>query len=61
MVNARLGVGAANGAWTLEAWAKNLFDKDYIQVAYGAPFQTGTVGAFLAPPRLYGLTLRLKG
>jgi outer membrane receptor protein involved in Fe transport len=61
VVNARIGFGAASGAWTLEAWAKNLFDKDYIQVAYGAPFQTGTIGAFLAPPRLYGLTLRLKG
>jgi len=28
-------------------------------VAFGAPFQTGTLGAFLGAPRTVGVTLRL--
>lgn len=59
LVNARLGVGAQNGAWRLELWAQNLFDKRYYQVAFGAPFQTNTIGAFLGAPRTLGATLRV--
>jgi outer membrane receptor protein involved in Fe transport len=60
LVNARVGLGAADGRWRLELWAQNLFDKRYAQVAFGAPFQTGTIGAFLGPPRTFGATLRVK-
>ncbi|HTI67479.1 MAG TPA: TonB-dependent receptor [Caulobacteraceae bacterium] len=59
LVNARVGVGAADGAWRLELWAQNLFDQHYVQVAFGAPFQTGTIGAFLGAPRTLGATLRV--
>jgi outer membrane receptor protein involved in Fe transport len=61
LANARLGIGAPDGRWTVEAFAQNLFDTPYRQVAFGAPFQTGTVGAFLGAPRVAGVTLRLKG
>jgi outer membrane receptor protein involved in Fe transport len=60
LVNARLGVGAEDGRWRLELWAQNLFDERYEQVAFGAPFQTGTIGAFLGPPRTFGATLRVR-
>ena len=60
LVNARLGVGSANGRWRVELWADNLFDQRYLQVAFGAPFQTGTIGAFLGAPRTVGATLRIK-
>jgi outer membrane receptor protein involved in Fe transport len=60
LLNARAGIAADNDAWSLEVWAQNLADKRYIQVAFGAPFQTGTTGAFLGAPRTFGATLRLK-
>ena len=61
VANARLGIGAPDGRWTVEAFAQNLFDTPYRQVAFGAPFQTGTVGAFLGAPRVAGVTVRFKG
>jgi outer membrane receptor protein involved in Fe transport len=65
VVNGRVGVG--NDTWMIEAWAANLFDTNYKQVAINSPLQ-GTEGdavairtynAFLAPPRTFGLTLRV--
>ena len=64
--NGRIGLAQLNDKWRIELWAKNLFDKDYIQVAFDAPLQgsgtgpgsTQTFGAFLANPRTFGLTLR---
>ena len=61
LANARLSLGAQDRRWTLEVFAQNLFDATYRQVAFGAPFQAGTIGAFLGPPRVAGLTLRLRG
>jgi iron complex outermembrane receptor protein len=66
VVNGRIGVG--NDNWTLEAWAANLFDTEYQQVAINSPLQgtesdpaaIRTYNAFLAPPRTYGLTLRVS-
>ena len=66
MVNGRIGIGDIDGAWRLELWAKNLFDKDYIQTAFDAPLQgqgtglgsTQTFNAFLAEPRTFGVTFR---
>ncbi|MBU2031225.1 MAG: TonB-dependent receptor [Alphaproteobacteria bacterium] len=67
LVNARIGLGAESGAWTLEAWAQNLFDEDYLQVGFNGPFQVdefndsvSVYNAFLGQPRTYGLTLRLS-
>ena len=66
VVNARLGL--SKNVWTLEAWAANLFDTDYQQVAINSPLQgtesdpaaIRTYNAFLAAPRTYGLTLRVR-
>ena len=66
LVNGRIGIGSINGDWRLELWAKNLFDKDYIQIAFDAPLQgrgtgpdsTQTFNAFLGEPRTFGVTLR---
>jgi outer membrane receptor protein involved in Fe transport len=69
VVNARVGIGSEDGRWTIEAWAQNLFDEDYIQVAFDAPLQgsstavpapSSTIDAFLGAPRTYGITARLK-
>jgi len=58
LVDGRAAV-ARNAAWSLEVWGRNLFDQNYRQVAFGAPFQAGTLGAFLGQPRMVGVTLRL--
>jgi outer membrane receptor protein involved in Fe transport len=74
--NARVGLRGPNERWAVELWANNLFNKDFIQVAFDAPLQgSGTIrgvqrgftsratqlfGAFLGEPRTYGLTLRGK-
>jgi len=60
LVDGRVAVEPENAAWSLEVWAKNLLDEEYRQVAFGAPFQTGTTGAFLGAPRTVGLTLRVR-
>ncbi|MEO8546807.1 MAG: TonB-dependent receptor [Sphingomicrobium sp.] len=76
VVNARIGVRGPDQAWAVELWAQNLFNKNYMQVAFDAPIQgsgtergveqgfyarsTQLYGAFLAEPRTYGLTLRAK-
>ncbi|MEG3083327.1 TonB-dependent receptor [Sphingomonas sp. PB2P12] len=75
VVNARVGLRGKDQAWALEFWAQNVFNKNYIQVAFNTPFQgagssanvaayggTGNAlySAFLAEPRTYGLTLRSR-
>ena len=64
--NGRIGLAQLKDDWGLELWAKNLFDKDYVQIAFDAPLQgsgtgpgsTQTFAAFLGNPRTVGLTLR---
>jgi outer membrane receptor protein involved in Fe transport len=75
LVNARIGLRGPEQKWAIELFAQNVFDKDYIQVAFNSPFQgAGSVAnvqrfggtanavysAFLAEPRTYGLTLRSR-
>ena len=65
-----------DGAWSLEFWGQNIFNRDYRQIVAGAPIQGsgsyatiqagGTSPAdslfivFPAEPRTYGLTVRTK-
>jgi outer membrane receptor protein involved in Fe transport len=76
LVNARIGIEGPDGNWGVELWAQNLFDKDYMQVAFDSPLQgqgttrgveanfypaaTQLYGAFLGEPRTFGVTLRAK-
>jgi hypothetical protein len=75
MVNARVGLNGNDRKWQIEAWAQNLFDTKFQQVAFNAPAQgSGTIaqtvaygttantlfGTFLGEPRTFGLTLRTK-
>lgn len=56
LVNARLGLNGADGAWHVDIWARNLFDKEYARRILTSV--TGNYGAFLGDPRTYGITLR---
>lgn len=58
LVNARLGVRAAERGWDAYVWSKNLGDVDYYN-GTGAGTQGYTFG-FKGDPRTYGATLRLK-
>jgi iron complex outermembrane recepter protein len=76
LVNARVGLRGPAQKWSVEFWAQNLFDKDYTQVAFNAPFQAGATAppfvdpqfpggrqifsAFLAEPRTFGVTGRIR-
>ncbi len=75
VVNARIGLRGRNQLWALEFWGQNVFNQNYIQVAFNTPFQgagssanvaafggTGNAlySAFLAEPRTYGVTLRTR-
>jgi len=74
--NARIGLRGPDETWGIELWGQNIFNQDYAQVAFNAPFQGGQSSApfvdprypggrqifahFLAEPRTYGITLRGK-
>ena len=69
LVNARLGIGGQDEKWMIEAWALNVTDEEYYQVAFDGTLQgsstspgvsTSTINAFLGAPRTYGLTARFK-
>jgi outer membrane receptor protein involved in Fe transport len=50
--NARAGLRGPDEKWGIEVWAQNLFNKQYSQVAFNAPFQEGatsTTTAFADP------------
>ncbi|HEX5787760.1 MAG TPA: TonB-dependent receptor [Woeseiaceae bacterium] len=64
VVNGRIGLVSDDDRWSIELWAQNLFDEEYIQVAFDSPIQN-TAGAqplesysaFLGDPRTWGMTL----
>jgi outer membrane receptor protein involved in Fe transport len=76
VMNARIGIRGPDEHWAVELWAQNLLNENYLQVAFDAPLQgSGTTravldgftprstqldGAFLAEPRTFGVTGRVR-
>ena len=60
VANLRFGIGAADDRWQIDIWSRNVFEKDYRQVVFNAPLQTGTFLAFLGDPRTSGVSLRFN-
>jgi len=67
LVNGRVGLSTEDERVTVELWANNLFNKDYIQVGFNGPYQVdenndaiSVYDSFLGAPRTYGVTLRLQ-
>jgi iron complex outermembrane receptor protein len=58
IANARIGVRLESGRLDLSLWAKNLFDKEFVDTL--TPQNTGLVVATLGDPRTIGATLRSK-
>ena len=59
ILNARLALAESEDAWSVELWGRNLTDEDYVEQAFDAPLQTGSINAFLGAPRTLGVTLRV--
>jgi iron complex outermembrane receptor protein len=68
VVNGRIGIHGPGEMWGIELWAQNLFDKDFMQVAFDAPIQgscttRGAIAGFCGAPmpfratQLYGAFL----
>ena len=60
LLNGRIGFGALDESWAIEAWGANLADKYYYAVAFDSPFQFNTITSYLGAPRTFGLTARVK-
>ncbi|PZQ56422.1 MAG: TonB-dependent receptor [Phenylobacterium zucineum] len=56
LTHAGLGVKAADGRWSANVWARNLFDKSYAAAFGNASANTPYI-AILGEPRTFGLTL----
>ncbi len=60
IANARIGIGGAEGDWTVELFATNLFDEDYSILINDAPLQTGSFNRNPSDPRVIGVSLKLR-
>jgi len=56
VVNARIGLRGPDQRWSIEFWAQNIFDTDYQQVAFNAPFQGGNTVAQIRQFGAQGVT-----
>lgn len=65
-VNLRLGIGEADGRWTVELWGNNVTDKQTRNTTFNIPLRgigsqaTAARGFFIEAPRTYGVTLRTR-
>ena len=58
LLNVRLGLRAADSAWDLYVWAKNIFNENYFTFRSAGPGNTGALYSQLGDPRTYGVTFR---
>ena len=59
-INLRLGVLLEDYQTEITLWGRNVSDEDWVGIAFGAPLQTGKIGAYGREPRTYGLTINKK-
>jgi iron complex outermembrane receptor protein len=57
LLNASLGIASLKHGWTVSAWCQNCTDQRYYTISFPVPLQTGTEGAYVGRPRMYGLSL----
>jgi iron complex outermembrane receptor protein len=60
LVDARLGVRAADGRWDAYVWGRNILDKKYFTSRGPGIGNTGAIYAALGDPATYGVTLRAR-
>ncbi|UIJ47277.1 TonB-dependent receptor [Sphingomonas cannabina] len=60
LVNARIGIERPEAGWRIEAFATNLFGKDYIKDAGNSGDNLGLPTFIAGEPRIYGVALSIK-
>ncbi|CAN7228553.1 TonB-dependent receptor [Phenylobacterium sp. LjRoot219] len=60
LVDARLGVRAADGGWDAYVWGRNILDKKYFTARAPGLGNTGAIYAALGDPATWGVTLRAR-
>jgi len=60
LVAASVAIADVDGAWSLQLWGRNLFDKFYVVDTFNSTIPGGSLNAYVGDPRTYGLTLRFK-
>lgn len=60
LVNGRLGIRSDDGRMDISVWAKNIFNEDYIYIAFDGVVQDGKLYAYPNEPRTFGVTLRTQ-
>ncbi|WP_019960034.1 TonB-dependent receptor [Woodsholea maritima] len=60
LFNASAQIAHPESNWALQAWVRNLANKDYLQGTFSSVGQPGSMNAYVGDPRTYGLTLRLN-
>jgi iron complex outermembrane receptor protein len=58
LVNLHIGYSFAEGKYDVSVWAKNITDEDYRVSAFNSVLREGSLSAYHAEPRTYGLTFR---
>ena len=56
----RLTIAQETGPWSLELWARNLFDQRAWSVLISTTLQPGSVSGYVIEPRTFGATLRAR-
>ncbi len=60
LASASIGIGDVDGAWAVQLWGRNLFDKFYVVDTFNSTIPGGSLNAYVGDPRTYGLTVRFK-
>lgn len=58
--NATAAISTEDGRWSVEIWGKNLTDEVVQNIGFDTPMQTGSMSAFVEPPRMYGATAKFS-
>jgi outer membrane receptor protein involved in Fe transport len=59
LVGARIGVEAPDRNWTVELWARNLFNQRAWSILNNTTLQPGSISGFVTDPRSFGATVTL--
>ena len=60
LLNATLGIRAADGNWNVELWGRNLADEEYTVGNFESVGQPGSVNSYVGDPRTYGISIRKR-
>jgi len=60
LLNATLGIRAADGNWNVELWGRNIANEKYTVGNFESVGQPGSVNSYVGDPRTYGISVRKR-